>query len=162
MKPGQRVTVRGQAATVVSVRKHAPVATVEFEDGSRDLWWYGPEPSTPTQSNRSEPYAPETGDAGTSPHLVTVLASRPNSGNGYRCRDCGQSWTGFKVEHCPACHQSFGGTRAGDWHRVGSFSDPKDPRRCLNPTDAGLHLSIRKVWVRGFSTDTPETYRQSA
>ena len=40
---------------------------------------------------------------------------------------CGRSWTGLSVEHCPACHENFSGTTAGDRHRVNGV--------CLNPAE---------------------------
>lgn len=36
--------------------------------------------------------------------------------------------------HCGACHQTFGGLRAFDRHRVGHVNN----RRCLAPQDLGL------------------------
>lgn len=35
------------------------------------------------------------------------------------CRDCKKTIVGYKPEHCPGCHETFGGTRAGDLHRAG-------------------------------------------
>ena len=46
---------------------------------------------------------------------------------------CGAEWSGLKIEHCPACHETFSGTTSGDRHRVGSHgvTDGPDRRRCL-------------------------------
>lgn len=62
---------------------------------------------------------------------------------------CGKSWTGMRAEHCPACHETFNGTRAGDMHRVGDFNDGS--RRCLTPEEMlgkGLVLNARGLWGR--------------
>ena len=69
------------------------------------------------------------------------------------CKPCGKSWTGTRPEHCTLCHQTFGGTRAGDLHRVGSFNDPDNPRRCLNPADIGMRLDARGIWVRAYGAE---------
>lgn len=53
------------------------------------------------------------------------------------CR-CGKSWTGLKPEHCPACHETFGGTTAGDRHRR-NFT-------CLLPTNCGLVQDDKGIW----------------
>ncbi len=71
------------------------------------------------------------------------------------CTTCEKSWTGTQPEHCTACHETFGGTRAGDLHRVGSYSDPGDPRRCLDPAEAGMRLDARGIWVRAYGTEMP-------
>lgn len=57
---------------------------------------------------------------------------------------CGKSWTGLRKEHCPACHETFSSTRAGDLHRRGEFGVD---RRCVNPAEAGLILT-KGVWHR--------------
>jgi hypothetical protein len=49
-----------------------------------------------------------------------------------RCT-CGAIWTGLKIEHCKACHQTFAATEPGDAHRVGRFEP--DERRCLTPDE---------------------------
>lgn len=30
------------------------------------------------------------------------------------CRRCGTEWTGARMEHCAGCHETFGGTSAGE------------------------------------------------
>lgn len=47
-----------------------------------------------------------------------------------RCPRCPAQWTGYKVEHCPACHLTFSATKPGDAHRVGSHEHGE--RRCLS------------------------------
>lgn len=49
MNVGQKIIIGGRAAEVVKVRKTAPVAVVEFDDGSTDLHWFGAEPSAPSE-----------------------------------------------------------------------------------------------------------------
>jgi hypothetical protein len=68
------------------------------------------------------------------------------------CLRCGHAWTGLKPEHCTACHQTFGGTTAGDLHRVGQHgvTEGPDRRRCLNAQEMlakGLVLNDRGLWA---------------
>lgn len=103
------------------------------------------------QSTGTEPCTPRTAVEDTNPLLAT---ERARTGDGHTvCRDCSKSWTGFKPEHCMSCHHTFGGTDAGDRHRVGKFNDPDDPRRCLDPVEAGLKLSKRGIWISCHSRD---------
>jgi hypothetical protein len=37
--------------------------------------------------------------------------------------------------HCRSCGRCFTGDRAFEAHRMGSFSDPADPRRCAGAED---------------------------
>jgi hypothetical protein len=39
--------------------------------------------------------------------------------------------------HCASCHHHFSGIEAFDAHRIGSFDDPDDPRRCSAPFEDG-------------------------
>ena len=57
---------------------------------------------------------------------------------------CGREWSGQRAEHCPACHETFASTRAGDAHRIG----PHDARRCVPPATAGLWQDARGIWHR--------------
>ena len=64
---------------------------------------------------------------------------------------CGATWTGLRPEHCPACHQTFTGTTAGDKHRVGDHNVSRGPdrRRCLSVdemTDAGMVRNDKGHW----------------
>jgi hypothetical protein len=69
------------------------------------------------------------------------------------CR-CGKTWTGLRIEHCTACHETFSGTTSGDRHRVGDsaiYSGP-DRRRCLTPDEMrekGMTQNARGVWTNG-------------
>lgn len=67
------------------------------------------------------------------------------------CR-CGAAWTGFKIEHCSTCHESFSCTAAGDKHRVGdhAVSFGPDRRRCLTETEMlarGMARNSKGVWM---------------
>lgn len=55
----------------------------------------------------------------------------------WTCRTREKTITNRKSEHCPVCHETFTGTRAGDTHRVGrhGVSDGPDRRRCLTPAE---------------------------
>ncbi|MGW2541746.1 FDXHR family putative zinc-binding protein [Kitasatospora sp. NPDC001574] len=57
---------------------------------------------------------------------------------------CSRQWSGLRAEHCPACCETFGSTRAGDAHRTG----PHDARRCLPPATVGLWQDARGIWHR--------------
>nr|DAF12483.1 MAG TPA: alpha-aminoadipate carrier protein [Caudoviricetes sp.] len=78
----------------------------------------------------------------------------------WTCRTCKKNITKRSYEHCPACHETFGGTRAGDMHRVGrhGVTEGPDRRRCLTPTEMstkGMTLH-GDVWGTGMST--PESW----
>ncbi len=55
---------------------------------------------------------------------------------------CGQSWTGLRRAHCPACHLTFNSDSAAEKHRIGR---PGIDRRCLPPADAGL-IAVQQPW----------------
>lgn len=65
---------------------------------------------------------------------------------------CGKTWSGFRREHCPACHETFNSTFASDKHRRGE----PGARTCLAPVDAGL-VPVEHPW--GICWQTPGTYR---
>lgn len=65
---------------------------------------------------------------------------------------CGKTWSGLRREHCPACHETFNSTFAGDKHRKG---EPAPGRRCVHPADAGL-VPVEHSW--GICWQTPGTY----
>ena len=63
---------------------------------------------------------------------------------------CGASWTGKRIEHCDACHETFTGTSAGDKHRTGSYVPME--RRCLSADEMralGMEQNARGVWTLG-------------
>lgn len=65
---------------------------------------------------------------------------------------CGATWSGHRIEHCPACHQTFTGTSAGDKHRVGDHAVSRGPnrRRCLTPDEMrarGMGQNGRGQWT---------------
>lgn len=67
---------------------------------------------------------------------------------------CGAEWTGLRIEHCDACHQTFSGTTAGDRHRVGDHAVSIGPgrRRCLTADEIrgkGMEQNDRGVWTNG-------------
>ena len=74
------------------------------------------------------------------------------------CRTCHAEYSG-RMEHCPACHNTFTGTTAGDMHRVG----PGHARRCLTEAemlDKGMGIDGRGRWK---SSDEPwDTARRLA
>lgn len=74
------------------------------------------------------------------------------------CTGCDLRHTSSKFEHCTVCHRTFGGTAAGDAHRVGPYS-PSGQRRCLSDdemTAAGLVSRVKAncnqpVWGGNYS-----------
>ena len=67
---------------------------------------------------------------------------------------CGAEWTGLRVEHCAACHETFTGTSAGDKHRTGEHHLSVGPyrRRCLTPVEMaakGMTRNSRGHWSTG-------------
>lgn len=68
---------------------------------------------------------------------------------------CGAQWTGRKIEHCPACHETFTSTAAGDAHRVGDHAIRTGPdrRRCLTVAEMDaskkVHRNERGQWASG-------------
>lgn len=71
----------------------------------------------------------------------------------WTCRTCEKSIVGHKPEHCPECHETFGGTRAGDLHRAGQHGVTSGPdrRRCLTPAQLeakGLVQNSKGYWVQ--------------
>lgn len=70
------------------------------------------------------------------------------------CSRCGISWTGLRIEHCAACHETFTGTSSGDRHRAGdhAISLGPDRRRCLTPEEMrakGMTQNARGQWTNG-------------
>lgn len=63
--------------------------------------------------------------------------------------ECGKQWTGSRREHCPACHQTFNSSHAGNLHRRGTFGAD---RRCIDPAAAGL-IPVAYDW--GIVWQTP-------
>lgn len=64
---------------------------------------------------------------------------------------CGAKWTGHRIEHCTACHETFTGTTAGDKHRTGDHAVSSGPtrRRCLTPPEMrgkGMAQNARGQW----------------
>jgi hypothetical protein len=71
------------------------------------------------------------------------------------CLDCGKTWGGSRMEHCPVpgCHQTFAGASAGDHHRTGEFGVSEGPgrRRCRTPEE-----------MRSYQTKAGATFWQGA
>jgi len=59
--------------------------------------------------------------------------------------------TGNRVE-CPTCRECFNSDSAFDRHRVGTYDDPKNPRRCLTVPQMvakGFKVNAQGFWIRG-------------
>lgn len=75
----------------------------------------------------------------------------------WTCRDCKKIIIGHKPEHCPECHETFGGTYTGDLHRVGQHGVN---RHCLTPAQMeakGLVQNSRGYWIR--RAELPDSLR---
>lgn len=71
----------------------------------------------------------------------------------WTCRDCKKTIVGYKPEHCPECHETFGGTHTGDLHRAGphGVAVGTNRRRCLTLAELeakGLVQNSRSYWIR--------------
>lgn len=77
----------------------------------------------------------------------------------WTCRDCKKNITRSNYEHCPECHETFGGTTAGDMHHTGrhGVTSGPDRRRCLTPAGVSAKgmTQLEGVWGTGYNT--PET-----
>jgi hypothetical protein len=63
---------------------------------------------------------------------------------------CGATWTGKRLEHCTACHETFTGTSAGDRHRTGAYFPLE--RRCLTSDEMrakGMAQNKHGHWGNG-------------
>lgn len=74
------------------------------------------------------------------------------------CVQCGATWTGLRIEHCNACHETFTGTSSGDKHRTGRYDTTTGPdrRRCLSPSemdDLGMARNKRGQWMSSQPTE---------
>lgn len=56
--------------------------------------------------------------------------------------ECGNTWTGLRRAHCPACHRTFNSDSAAEKHRVGR---PGVNRRCVDPASVGL-VPVEQPW----------------
>jgi hypothetical protein len=60
-----------------------------------------------------------------------------------RTNSTGKSKSIICRDHCSKCGRHFTSTDAFDAHRIGSFRDPNDPRRCESPEDLANRLEKR-------------------
>lgn len=72
----------------------------------------------------------------------------------WTCRTCEKTIANRKAEHCPVCHETFTGTRAGDTHRTGrhGVTEGPDRRRCLTPAEMsakGMRITKEGHWDSG-------------
>ena len=79
----------------------------------------------------------------------------------WTCRDCKKNITRSNYEHCPECHETFGGTTAGDMHRTGRHrvTEGPDRRRCLTPAEMSARGMPQREGVWGTGRSTPESWR---
>lgn len=82
------------------------------------------------------------------------------------CKPCGAEWSGYRVEHCLACHSTFSGTTAGDMHRTGDHAVSSGPsrRRCRTADEMlakGLEPTLNAygtpIWGRQGSQNWSES-----
>ena len=79
----------------------------------------------------------------------------------WTCRDCKKNIIKRSYEHCPVCHETFGGTTAGDMHRTGrhGVTEGLDRRRCLTPAEMFARGMPQREGVWGTGRSTPESWR---
>jgi len=80
----------------------------------------------------------------------------------WTCRDCEKIIIGHKPEHCPECHETFGGTHTGDLHRGGQHGVAVGPnrRRFLTPDQMrakSLVQNSKGYWIR--RAELPDSLR---
>lgn len=82
MHVGDQLTIGGRTAEVIKVRKTAPVAVVEYGDGSRELRWYGDESPAPAEAGPVRGPRVKTGgfaDTWIDTHILGPINSGPSS-----------------------------------------------------------------------------------
>jgi hypothetical protein len=74
-----------------------------------------------------------------------ALPPRPSIQQAARfgCAGCDNRWSGYRICHCGACHESFGGLVAFDRHRQGTFGT----RHCVDPASVGLRRGANGQWT---------------
>lgn len=78
MHVGDQLTISGRTAEVIKVRKTAPVAVVEYGDGSRELHWYGNDNGT-VPTGRSRTGTGGFADTWTDTHILGPINNGPSS-----------------------------------------------------------------------------------
>lgn len=117
MRAGDKIVIDGAKATVIKVRKTAPVAVVEYDDGYRWLHWYGDEPSAPLSEVRDGDSTRVTDAPEQSPSKASRLPETPRQAEWWQ-RVYG--WYD-RAGLCPRC------SAQGAWgHQLG-FSNAKPP-----------------------------------
>lgn len=70
-------------------------------------------------------------------------------------KKCDKRWKTHRAEHCPACHETFSGTKTGDAHRVGEHGVTEGPerRRCLAPSEVLIKRGKRGTFGLKWNED---------
>lgn len=119
------MTVVGKVAEVVKLRRSVPVAVIEFEDGERDLYWYGAAESNGGDSGPVR--GPETGPGGFADKWIEAQALGPIN-EGPNSDDLADSWG------------------------LGPLStEPHETRASTRPADVPEHSPSQSTW----SPETP-------
>lgn len=109
MNAGQKVIIGGRTAEVIKVRKTAPVAVVEFDDGSTDLHWFGDTEPPRQESGPVRGPKVKTGgfaDAWTQTHILGPINTGPSSD------ELTESWG--LAGTSPEPHETDGSDRVAD------------------------------------------------
>lgn len=136
MNAGDVISIGGETAEVIKVRKTVPVAVVRFEDGHTDLHWYGDEPSAPAVEDQEEASTRVANIPVRSPAKATHSPETPMQA---------QWWTrsyGWydRAGLCPRCSSQ------GAWgHQLG-FSNVKPPCRPCGVIVAEFPTSAVNGW----------------
>ena len=138
MNVGDQLSIGGKTAEVIKVRKTAPVAVVEHEDGIRELHWYGDEPSAPAEDVHSEA---STWSADIPVRSPSKASQTPET------TEQAREWQRFygwydRAGLCPRC------SAQGAWgHQLG-FSNVKPPCNPCAVIVADFPAKVSNGWHR--------------
>ena len=138
MNVGDQLNIGGKTAEVIKVRKTAPVAVVEYEDGIRELHWHGDEPSTPAEDVHSEASVPSADVPVQSPSLPSRRHETPRQARTW------QEVYGWydRAGLCPRC------SAQGAWgHQLG-FTNVKPPCNPCAVIVADFPAKVSNGWHR--------------
>jgi len=146
MNVGDQLTIGGRTAEVIKVRKTAPVAVVEFGDGSRELHWYGDEPSAPAESAGNGASAPATEIPDHSPSLASHGHETPRQARRWQ-----QVYGWYdRAGLCPRC------CAQGAWgHQLG-FSNVKPPCNPCAVIVAEFPAKVSNGWCQLTQRTAPQ------
>jgi hypothetical protein len=93
------------------------------------------------------PVQPPSEDEKT-PQNDATQAKKGTSGLRHTCKGCDASWTGLKMCHCSACHQTFSTVALFDRHRSfeGQHGSCRDPATLIDRKGNPVMVLTGGVW----------------